>query len=111
PIIAVQALVAPGADHPHNPIIGPISSCNPRRALSVLALGPSRNYGGRICGSNFISRNSAAPVTKNKIRRLVSTVSGSRLTSHGIGNVGGGDRCGDAAKIVAVKQISFAVFS
>ena len=33
-IVAVQALVAAlGADHPHNRIIGPISSRNPRRAL------------------------------------------------------------------------------
>jgi uncharacterized protein YegP (UPF0339 family) len=47
-IVAVQTLVAPGADHPHNRIIDPISSCNPRRALTVLANGPSRNYGGRI---------------------------------------------------------------
>src|SRR5256885_770833 len=48
PIVAVQTLVAPGADHPDNRIIDPISSCNPRRALTVLANGPNRNYRGRI---------------------------------------------------------------
>jgi hypothetical protein len=101
-IVPVQALVAPTTDHPHNRIVCPISSCNPGRALTVLANGPSRNYGGRTCGSNFISRNCAAPVTKNKICPLDGAVSGSRLTSHGIGNVCGGHRCGDAAEIVAV---------
>lgn len=44
----MQTLFAPGADHPHNRIIDPISSCNPWRYLPVLANGPSGNYGGRI---------------------------------------------------------------
>src|SRR5438045_8855572 len=48
PIVAVQTLVAPGADHPDNRIIDPISSCNPRPALTVLAKGPNSNYRGRI---------------------------------------------------------------
>ena len=84
-IVAVQTLVAAGADHPHNRIIDPISSCNPRRALTVLANGASRDYGGRIGRSNFISRNSAAPVTRtvmpNPITWAVSRIFGTCLLS------------------------------
>ena len=101
-IVAVQTLVGPGADHAHNRIIDPISSCNPRRALTVLANGPSRNYGGRIRRSNFISRNSAAPVTKNKISPLAGTVSRKPIDLLLTRNVCGGHTCGDAAEIVAV---------
>ena len=81
-IVAVQALVAAfGADHPHNRIIGPIRRRNPRRPLAALAKAPSRNYGWRICRSNFISRDRAAPVTKNKVFPVGGAITGSRLTS------------------------------
>jgi hypothetical protein len=102
-IVAVQALVAAfGADHPHNRIIGPISSRNPRRPLAALARAPGRNYGWRICRSNFISRNRAAPVTKNKVFPVGGAITGSRLTSDCYTNVRGGYRCGNAAEIITI---------
>ena len=79
-IVAVQTLVALSADDPYNRVVSPVGSCNPRRTLAGLAHAPGAGYGGRICRSDLVSGNRAAPVTKNKICPLGSAICGSRLT-------------------------------
>ena len=89
-IIGVQALVAvSGTDHPHDRIIGPISSCDPRRPLAGLTDAPSRDDGWRICCSNFVSRNRAATIAKNKVFSVASAITGSGLTSDSYTHVRG----------------------
>ena len=89
-IIAVQALVSvSGTDHPHNRIICPISSCDPRRPLAGLTDAPSRDDGWRICCSNFVSRNRAATIAKNKVFSVASAITGSGLTSDSYTHVRG----------------------
>src|SRR5205814_10080235 len=95
-MVAVQAWVAAlGADHAHTRIIGPIRTRSPRRALAVMAHAPSRNYGRRICRSNFISRNRATAVTKNKVFSVSGAITGGRLASNCHTDVRGGYRYGN----------------
>jgi hypothetical protein len=102
-IVGVQALISVfGSDHPHNRIIGPISSRNPRGPLAALANAPSRDDGWWICRSNLISRDRAAAVTKNKVFSVAGAITGSRLTSDCHTHVRGCYRCGNAAEIITI---------
>ena len=58
-----------------------------------------------------MSGNRAAAGAKNKICCLAGAISGSGLTSDYPINVRRRHRCNDAAKIIAIKQISIAIFA
>ena len=81
-VVAVQTLVAFSTSYPYNHVTGAICRGDPSRAWAVLEVHvPSKDYGRRICRSNFVGRNRGVFGMKNKICSLTGTVGGSRLTS------------------------------
>ncbi len=71
----------------------------------------TRNYRGRVCGSNSVSGNSAGGSAKNKICALARAIRGSRLSSNRSSHLRRRNRRSNAAEIASVKQIRFAVFA
>src|SRR5437763_5939786 len=96
---------------PHDRVIYAIGRGDPGGALTVLAYVPRRNYRGRVCGSNSVSGNSTAGSAKDKICALARAIRGSRLSSNRSSHLRRRNRRSNAAEIVSVKQIRFAIFA
>jgi hypothetical protein len=107
----VQPIVPLGTDHPYDRVVSPIGGCNPWRALPVLVHVPRGDYGRRICGSYFISRNATATGTENKIRSLVRVISSGGLSSGYTVNSLRSHWQRNTTQVIPVNQISIAILA
>src|SRR5262249_19327589 len=104
PVKSTHALVASsGIGSPHDRVICAIGGRHPRRTLTGLAHVPRRNYRRRGCGSKFVSGNSVAGSTKNKICALTCAIGGSRLSSNRSSHLRRRNRRGDPAEITTIE--------
>ena len=109
----MQSLVAAarGGSVPHNHVVCAVGRRNPRGASAILTHAPAKRDRRRICRSNLVGPDGTGVVMKTKICSLAGTVSDrgySSVSSPHIRLVRG---TGDTAEIVAVEQISIAVFA
>jgi hypothetical protein len=77
-IVTMQTLVALGADHPHNHVIGAIGGGHERRSAAALAHGPPSRDGRRISGRNAEGRE-CVKRTKSHIRTRSGPIGCGRL--------------------------------
>ncbi len=109
----MQALIATtrGGSVPHNHIVCAVGRRDPGRAAPVLTLAPTKRDRRRICRSNLIGPDRAGVVMKTNIRSLAGMVSDSRYPSVSSSHVRLVRGPGNTAEIIAVEQVSIAIFA
>ena len=96
---------------PDNHVVGAVSRRNPRRTSTGLTLAPGKHDCGGICRSNLVGPDRAGIVMKTKICSLAGVVSDSGYASVSSSHIRLVRGTGNTAEIVAVEQISIAIFA
>jgi hypothetical protein len=109
----VQALIATARRGrvPHNHVVRAIGRRNPRGAPAVLTHAPAKRDRRRICRSNLVGPDRAGVIMKTKICSLAGAVGDSGYASVSSAHIRLVRGTGNTAEIVAVKQISIAIFA
>jgi len=100
-----------GGSVPHNHIVCAVGRRDQGRAAPVLILAPAKRDRRRICRSNLISPDRAGVVMKTNIRSQAGMVSDSRYPSVSSSHVRLVRGPGNTAEIIAVEQVSIAIFA
>lgn len=109
----MQALIATARRGrvPHNHIVRAVRRRNPRGASAVLTHAPAKRDCRRICRSNLVGPDRAGVIMKTKICSLAGVVSDSGYASVSSSYIRLVRGTGNTAEIVAVEQISIAIFA
>lgn len=109
----MQALIATARRGrvPHDHIVCAVGRRNPWRASAVLTHAPAKRDRRRICRGNLVGPDRAGVIMKTKIRSLGRVVSYSGYASVSSSHICLVRGTGNTAEIVAVEQISIAIFA
>ena len=109
----MQALIATARRGrvPHDHIVRAIGRRNPRGASAVLTHAPAKRDRRRICRSNLVGPDRAGVVMKTKVCSLARAVGDSGYASVSSAHIRLVRGTGNTAEIVAVEQISIAIFA
>ena len=109
----MQALVAAACRGrvPDDHVIRPISCCHPGRASSVLTLAPGKHDRWWICCSDSVGPDGTGIIVETNKRSLTGMISDSGCSSVDPPDIRLVRGPGNTAEIVAVQQISIAIFT
>jgi len=109
----VQALIATARRGrvPHDHVVRAVGRRNPGGASAVLTHAPAKRDRRRICRRNLVGPNRAGVIMKTKICSLAGVVSDGGYAPVGSSHIRLVRGPGNTAEIVAVEQISIAIFA
>src|SRR5215468_9077751 len=107
----MEPLIAASRRVPDDHVVRPVSCRYPGRAPPVLTLAPGKHDRRWICRSNFVGPDRTKIVMKTNVCSLTGVVSHSRRASVDPADTRLVRRPRDPTEIVAVEQISIAIFA